>query len=225
VSGLDWLLFWNSFRYFFLFFIIFAIFHSLGAQEVFKGLLTRLLGPFFEKYFWRFSYCLISWALFYPLFFHEFWGIPPVFHVHFYEFSEPLRILLDVARGLGLLIVLWACVQFDYLSFLGVRQLIQGIQILRGGPPTLNFPVAGVDHLHATGIYRYLRHPMAVGGVLSALPIGGVSVARVVLLASIALYLSIGNRLEEKRLIRKFGDQYLEYKRHVGGYFPRMFRS
>jgi methanethiol S-methyltransferase len=225
VSSLDWLFFWNSFRSFFLFFIVFAIFHSLSAQEIFKDLLARCLGSFFVKYFWRFSYCLISWVLLYPICINQLGHIPPVFNVQFYKFSEPLRIFVDVARVLGLVIFLWAILQFDYLSFLGIKQLIQGIQILRGGRAPFNVLVSGVDHLEVKGIYRFLRHPMAVGGVLSSLPLGGLSVTWVFFFALAVSYLLVGNHIEERRLIKNFGDQYLDYKRDVGGYFPRVFKS
>jgi protein-S-isoprenylcysteine O-methyltransferase Ste14 len=38
-------------------------------------------------------------------------------------------------------------------------------------------------------------------------------------------YMLIGAYYEERRLIRIFGEQYVEYRRQVGAFFPRLRRT
>ena len=77
-------------------------------------------------------------------------------------------------------------------------------------------------HLMTSGPYRLCRNPMLIGiyiydaGVLvwlwSALPL-------LIVLAEVIL-LTQQVRSEEKRLEKDFGQEYLDYKKRVGRYFP-----
>ena len=77
-------------------------------------------------------------------------------------------------------------------------------------------------HLMTSGPYRLCRNPMLVGiyiydaGVLvwlwSVMPL------LIVLVEVILLTLQV--RSEEKRLTQDFGQEYLDYKKRVGRYFP-----
>ena len=77
-------------------------------------------------------------------------------------------------------------------------------------------------HLMTSGPYRLCRNPMLVGiyiydaGVLvwlwSAMPL-------LIVLAEVIL-LTLQVRSEEKRLEKDFGQEYLNYKKRVGRYFP-----
>ena len=45
---------------------LFALLHSVGAQEPCKDALARVAGRFFVDHFWRILYCALSfWALYY----------------------------------------------------------------------------------------------------------------------------------------------------------------
>lgn len=75
------------------------------------------------------------------------------------------------------------------------------------------------------GPYRYLRHPM-ISGVLSILLgeaalLGSLPILIwfLVFLAGNAIYLP---RVEERGLARRFGEDYLDYKRHVPRWIPRL---
>ena len=82
-------------------------------------------------------------------------------------------------------------------------------------------------HLMTSGPYRLCRNPMLVGiyiydaGVLvwlwSVMPL-------LIVLAEVIL-LTLQVRSEEKRLVQDFGQEYLDYKKRVGRYFPNRICS
>ena len=75
------------------------------------------------------------------------------------------------------------------------------------------------------GVYRYVRHPLYTG-VFLLLP--GVFLLRptlsILLFVFItAIYIEIGSRLEEQKLIEVFGEQYIKYSKSVKRYFPFIY--
>ncbi|QCK13669.1 methyltransferase family protein [Mangrovivirga cuniculi] len=79
-------------------------------------------------------------------------------------------------------------------------------------------------HLIKSGIYKYIRHPIYTGTLLiifgwlySSFNIYSLSIVIVSI-----LYLPIGIWLEERKLIREFGMEYIIYKGRVGGILPKL---
>ena len=75
------------------------------------------------------------------------------------------------------------------------------------------------------GVYRYVRHPLYTG-VFLLLP--GVFLLRptlsILLFVFItAIYIEIGSRLEEQKLIKIFGEDYVRYRNSVKRYFPFIY--
>lgn len=75
------------------------------------------------------------------------------------------------------------------------------------------------------GVYRYVRHPLYTG-VFLLLP--GVFLLRptlsILLFVFItAIYIEIGSRLEELKLIKIFGEDYVRYRNSVKRYFPFIY--
>ena len=76
--------------------------------------------------------------------------------------------------------------------------------------------------LQIKGLHRYMRHPLYSGTLLLCL---GICVAFPQLknwyvLLLMFVYLLIGIWLEEKKLIRHFGDAYVQYKKRVKRLIP-----
>lgn len=86
-------------------------------------------------------------------------------------------------------------------------------------------PVAAPEQLVVGGLYRYVRNPMYVGVV-------GAILGQALLLARWELGVYAGvvalvvtafvTAYEEPELSRRFGEQYTEYQRHVGRWWPRL---
>ena len=203
----------------FLWFIFFALFHSITAHEIFKKKLEQITSPFFVEHFWRFIYCLISFYMLHIAFFssmilHE--NFQPLIHYPDWAWS-----LLFAVRLIGLIIAYWAYLQFDYFEFWGVRQAIIGIRRLIKKEEWAPIPLAGVQRLGVRGIYHLCRHPMLTGGLLFilGLPLYKSTIIYVFLYL---VYMFVGAYFEEKRLVTHFGEQYFQYRKQVGAFFPHL---
>jgi len=78
------------------------------------------------------------------------------------------------------------------------------------------------DQLITSGIYGATRNPQFLAGLL-LLWARDLSRTGLVINIILSFYLLIGAQIEEKRLVRKFGDDYLKYISRVPRFFPRRF--
>ena len=179
----------------------FGVVHSLLASHSAKRYFEPLLG---QRY--RFSYNLISA-------FH----IGVVFIVGkllltdnsvAYDLSGGVEVLILVSRWLGVGIMLAALSQYDLGLFSGLKQL-------RGH----NDSSAVDEPLHLTGMHRYVRHPIYLGAYLFLW--GGV-VDEFGLQTAIwaSAYLVIGTWFEDQKLIKQYGQAYVDYRQKVPSVFP-----
>jgi protein-S-isoprenylcysteine O-methyltransferase Ste14 len=81
------------------------------------------------------------------------------------------------------------------------------------------------EYLQAKGFYTYVRHPVYSLTVFAWLVTPMMSLDRLVFTAGMCGYLYFGIRLEERRLVEKFGDYYRTYQKRVPMIFPRLLRS
>jgi len=75
-----------------------------------------------------------------------------------------------------------------------------------------------------SGPYRYVRNPMYVGVLIAGLSLGFALGTCVVPLGAVVMFLIFARRtrIEEIYLIARFGDQYRDYMKRVGRFFPRL---
>jgi protein-S-isoprenylcysteine O-methyltransferase Ste14 len=81
------------------------------------------------------------------------------------------------------------------------------------------------NKLIINGPYKFVRHPMYLGGIIGAF---GLALMRGSLLAALysfllAVVLSHISDAEENDLIVRFGKDYLEYRKKVSKLFPHVF--
>ena len=137
-------------------------------------------------------------------------GLPAVLFLHYHTPSIDLFansfILLPI--GLPLIITgLWlmwrAAKSYDLISFFGF------------GDET-KMP------LQLSGLHRYMRHPLYSGTLLLCLGICVLfpQLKNWYVLLLMFVYLLIGIWLEEKKLVRYFGDEYLQYQKRVKRLIP-----
>jgi len=76
------------------------------------------------------------------------------------------------------------------------------------------------------GLFQYIRHPMYVSGFIMIIGIGILffSWSWFVILIAFTPIWYIECRIEEKHLIKLFGEKYLNYKRKTGMSLPRIKR-
>lgn len=81
------------------------------------------------------------------------------------------------------------------------------------------------QHLVTTGPYRYVRHPLYSAGIVLFSSITLVSANWILGLLGIGFQLFImylRTPLEEKMLIVHFGDEYQQYMKRSGAFFPKL---
>jgi len=107
----------------------------------------------------------------------------------------------------------------------GLALLVQTIRLFgQVGQGTLA-PWDPPRRLVVQGVYRHVRNPM-ISGVLFMLLGEAVGLGSPVLLAWFALFLLLNlvyiKLLEEPMLVRRFGQEYIEYRANVPMWFPRL---
>lgn len=207
-----------------LLFVVFAVFHSVGAHEQLKNALAHRTSAFFVEHFWRLVYCALSLAALYGGVSKFLWGRHPENDVWLIVYPESLwQILTTLHLGsVGLLYV--AFFQSDYLEFLGLKQAWRGLLLLSGmtdGPAPL--ALFGAQRLVTSGVYAWVRHPMLSAGLVFLLT-SGPSLNNLVYTAMYTMYMLIGGYYEERRLVRIFGAEYQRYRARVGAFFPQLWR-
>ena len=132
-------------------------------------------------------------------------------------------ILLDAFETLAILSFglsfYLASIGFACCSVLGLASAYMMVRD-GGGTP---LPLDQTNRLVITGPYRYVRNPMAVAGIGQ-----GLALALIFQSASILIYALLGalvwhlvvRPVEEGDMVRRFGDSYLEYRKHVSCWIP-----
>ena len=89
-------------------------------------------------------------------------------------------------------------------------------------------PLDQTNKLVVTGPYRYVRNPMAIAGIGQ-----GIAIAIIFQSIPILIYSLLGalvwhlvvRPIEERDMVRRFGDSYLKYRQHVSCWIPTFHRS
>ncbi len=195
-------------------FTLFALSHSVLASFKIKRKLADRFGSFMAYY--RLFYNIISVVSFAALI----WLLPKP-DVIIYDLGFPFDLIIVIFQFSSLIGIFWA---FRYISsreFLGINQVLRK---WRG-----NYDEKQLDErmtLVIEGPFKYMRHPILFFSGLFLILRPVMSLFYLTCLICIILYIYIGSFYEEKRLIEKFGDQYINYKKEVPGFFPKgLFRK
>lgn len=200
-------------------FAAFAVLHSVGAREPFKRWLAGVAGEFFVAHFWRAVYCALSIGALYWGISGLLWARLPGNDVWLVAYPRWAWSGITVLHLVSVALLYVAFIQSDYLEFLGFKQMWRGVLAL-AGPPRPPLKLFGTDRLVTGGLYRWVRHPMLSAGLLFLLT-SGPSLNNLMYTAMYAAYMVVGAWYEERRLVRVFGQTYLDYRREVGAFLPR----
>lgn len=177
------------------------------------------LTPFFEKIMFRHSkdgktgwilaktltQIIVIWALIlvvFPLIVVQIEtkiGIP--------RFSFPYQTILGI-------------ILFPLVSSIGLGSAYSMAKIGRGTP----LPMDTASKLVVSGIYKYVRNPMAISGIGQGLLVGFILGSPLVLLYALLggfIWQFIYRPLEEDDLLKKFGADYEDYQQKVRCWVPR----
>lgn len=107
---------------------------------------------------------------------------------------------------------LWSLRWYDSMDFLGLRQWRER----RAGS-------AWHDHLVLSPMHRFVRHPWYSLGLMF-LWSRDLNAGWLVAVVAITVYLMVGSRLEEAKLIEAFGESYERYRARVPALVPLPWR-
>jgi protein-S-isoprenylcysteine O-methyltransferase Ste14 len=176
--------------------MLFGLLHSLLAADWWKQWVQRKMGGWFPYY--RLFYSLLALLLLIVIVLYH-WQIPYLLLWHTPLWLQVISLLL-FAAGLAIMAV---CTRkyFFYLS---------GIAVL--------FPQKeSSTKLETGGMHRYVRHPLYFGTLLTLwalLPLLPL-LSYLVTCVMVTLYTCIGVVMEERKLRKEFGREYVEYQNRV----------
>jgi protein-S-isoprenylcysteine O-methyltransferase Ste14 len=193
--------------------LLYGVLHSLTAATAWKAQVAGRLGERAFLGLYRLSYSIVSVVTLLPVLVlmaarpgRTVWsassGVADVL--------STLRVLAGIGLALALL-------QIDTLRFLGVRE---AIAYFRGRP--LPLPP---ERLATRGVYRLVRHPLYSFSVIAlwASPVMTESFLGFALGAT--LYFAAGSILEERKMARVFGPDYVAYRNRVPWLIPFVKRQ
>jgi protein-S-isoprenylcysteine O-methyltransferase Ste14 len=118
--------------------------------------------------------------------------------------------------------VRWLGVVLGILSTLGIYWLFSSI----GSGITPTSATRSEHKLVTSGPYHWVRHPLYTIGSSMFLALGMIADSWFIIAIGILAFLAMASRTpkEEANLIAKFGDEYRNYMKRTGRYFPRLVK-
>lgn len=193
---------------------VFCISHSILASSWVKKAFQAKFGNLIAYY--RAGYNLIS-AISLILIY----SLIPQIDVTIYDLPNPYDLIILSFQILSLLGLVWCTKYFSSGEFLGLNQIKRF--------NAENYNPADIDEkssLRIEGPYKFSRHPVYLFSILFLMlrPVMGLTYLIIVVI--FVVYFYIGSIFEEKRLVEKFGEEYIAYQRSVPRIFPiKIFRA
>jgi len=185
----------------------FALFHSVTVSEPYERWARRVMGEDRFRAYHRLLFTLYSAAATAAVLLY----VRSLPDAPLYRLDGWIRFLFHGVQVLGAGLLLWT--PWDLKEFVGLRQW----ERQRKGEEE----VQGRNERLFTGkAYDVVRHPLYLGCslLLAFHPVQtGNSAATA---AAVIAYFYIGTFFEERRMERKFGEEYREYKKRVPRLFP-----
>jgi methanethiol S-methyltransferase len=182
---------------------LFAVQHSVMARAGFKRVWTRIVPQPVER-----STFVLAASLCLALLF---WQWRPIGTTILWQVSDPtLQAVLGGLSLLGFLIVLLATFMIDHFELFGLSQVWTAFRGRNARPQEFRTPF----------FYRAVRHPIYLGFIIAfwATPI--MTLGHLVFAAATTGYMLIAIQLEERDLVRSYGDVYRDYRRRVWMLMP-----
>jgi protein-S-isoprenylcysteine O-methyltransferase Ste14 len=170
--------------------------HSFLASNESKNWVARKLPTSFRYY--RIVYNVIALT-----------GLLPLIY---WSMSSSIR-LLDAIWPIGII-----------LMAVGSFLLIQAFRVFDGAE-FIGLKEETKPQLVQIGMYRYVRHPLYFATIVLILGLFFLFPTQKMLLTLLVsyIYIGIGHRLEERKLIGIFGEEYRAYQRRVKALIPYIY--
>jgi methanethiol S-methyltransferase len=167
--------------------------------------MNRLLKGYYS--FYRLFYVIISFVLLIPLINYTAEIDTNIIIVY----SFPLTVLRYVLISFSLLMFFLAFFfDYDSLSFFGIRQILNFFKSEKK---------SSLDEIKKNGLLGLMRHPMYFA-LIVYLWCQTFRVSDIVVNSILTIYIIIGTKLEEKKLVLEYGDSYIRYQQEVPMLIP-----
>jgi protein-S-isoprenylcysteine O-methyltransferase Ste14 len=176
---------------------LFALQHSIMARPWFKRLWTRIVWEPVE----RSTYVLFSSLALLLVF----WQWRPIGGIVWTVQGGIARTIVMGLYAAGLLIVLFSTFLLNHFDLVGLRQVYLSL----AGRSYTNL------EFRTPFFYRYVRHPLYVGWLLTFWSTTVMTAAHVFFAAMTTAYIVMAIRFEEADLITIHGEKYLRYRNQV----------
>lgn len=178
--------------------------HSLLALESIKAIITRRV----PKRWYRLVYNGVALITLLPVYV----GYKQIVPTELFQLPALVHYAGWGVSLLGLLVLLLSVRQYPASEFLGFAQL------------ETKAGAVAVD-LNTRGLNALVRHPLYTGIYLIVwgLFLWRATDAAAVMAGITSLYLWIGSRLEEQKLVGMYGEAYRRYRERVPAFFPLRF--
>jgi protein-S-isoprenylcysteine O-methyltransferase Ste14 len=187
----------------------FALFHSVTVSEPYERWARRVMGEDRFRAYHRLLFTLYSAAATAVVLLY----VRSLPDVPLYRIDGWVRFLFHAVQILGAGLLLWT--PWDLKEFVGLRQWERH----RNGDGDGEAPGRN-ERLFTGKGYDVVRHPLYLGCslLLAFHPVQTQNSAATA--AAVIAYFYLGTFLEERRLIRKFGEEYQAYQRRVPRFLP-----
>jgi methanethiol S-methyltransferase len=179
--------------------------HSYLISTKFTNMMYRILKKYYA--FYRIFYVLISAALLIPLINYTV-SLDNLVIITYRPFFNILRYML--IAGSLLMFFLAFFFNYDSLSFFGIRQILNF---------TKSKKINTSGGIRRNGLLGIIRHPMYLALIIY-LWCQTHRISDIVVNSVLTIYIIIGTKLEEKKLILEFGDTYIKYQQEVPMLIP-----
>lgn len=182
--------------------LAYGLLHSLLASLQAKARVRRWFGPRTDRWF-RLAYNFIAAITLLPILFL------PILLIDrkLYTIQAPWVFLTVAAQFLAVLTLFIGLRQTGISSFLGLRQLLT--------------PAASESSkLVRDGLYRYVRHPLYTAGLVFIWLFPVMTCNLLALNIGLTAYILIGAYVEERKLLRQFGQEYAAYQQETPMLIP-----
>jgi protein-S-isoprenylcysteine O-methyltransferase Ste14 len=181
---------------------LFGVQHSVMARERFKRWWTRLVPAPIERstYVLFSSLALVVLFVFWRPIPQVVWDVEPVWG----------RWLLWGIFALGWVVVVVSTELLDSRQLFGLRQVWNYLRDREPAEPSFRTP----------GLYRWVRHPLMSGFLISFWATPTMTVGHLTFSIGMTAYILVGTTIEERDLLRQFGDRYRRYREEVPMLIP-----
>ena len=184
--------------------ILWCVLHSAMISIAVTEYLKKLLGSQYRFYRVFFNFISILTLIPVALFAHS--AQTPVI----FDWSGYMRIGQVLILGLAVWFFFLGGRHYDIRQFLGIKQIREG---------TTDTAITDTGELETSGVLGMTRHPWYLATLLL---IWGrqMDVAAMMVNVILTAYLIVGTYLEEKKLVREFGEKYRNYQKKVSMLLP-----